>query len=339
MGPNKFSRKNLLFLILITLLVISIILVIFLLGLNENVPAFNAPSSSFVEETIIDDRDELIKESDTTMVYNESPVLNDQTHTSSSSCNVTNNDVQLNEIANNEPITNNNNAISSNNNVFTPLLSKEELYKLPATTVIDMTLYENNYKELFFYEIALDETIKHRITAISYQENDFITFDDLRYIRVLYYGFDGNTHIGELIVNKSIALDVVDIFYELYEANYPIEKMILIDDYMGDDEASMNDNNTSAFNFRLKTGSTSLSNHGKGLAIDINPLYNPYVKENNNTTIILPADSKDHVDRTFDHPYYIKLNDLCYNAFTKRGFTWGGSWNSLKDYQHFEKAK
>ncbi len=318
MKANKF-RKHILVLSLLILLIISFIILIYIIKVNEHAPAFKTPSNLMVQK---EEKDISIDEIASLSDYE-----------------------QLNDIK--TPSTDNilsNHNLASMNEVTTPILSKEELYELPATTMIDMTLYDNNYKDLFFYSTKIDDNLKERITGISYKEQSSkdltgISYDDLRYIRVLYYGFDNLTHIGELVVNKSIAFDVVDIFYELYEASYPIEKMILIDHYMGDDNESMKDNNTSSFNYRLKSGATSLSNHGLGLAIDINPLYNPYVKEKNGTTLVLPVEGGEHVNRVLENPYYIKLNDTCYNAFIKRGFTWGGSWNSLKDYQHFEKVK
>lgn len=220
------------------------------------------------------------------------------------------------------------------------LLTKEEFDLLPATSIIDGKLYSSYYSsyktECFFYSIELSKEIKKRITGISFKENDIISYDDLRYIRVLHYGFDSEIHIGELIVNKEISNYIVDIFHELFEEKYPIEKMVLIDDYNGDDEQSMKDNNTSAFNYRPVTGSSFLSKHSMGLAIDINPLYNPYVKEKSGTTTILPKDGKPYADRSQENKYFIKKDDTCYQAFVSRGFTWGGNWNSLKDYQHFE---
>lgn len=216
-------------------------------------------------------------------------------------------------------------------------LTKEALYKLEAYTIVDIYSLGDNYVDNTFYSMELDEAVKELINGISYVKNVTIGYDDLRYVRVLHYDFNGLIRIGELIVNKDIAKDIVDIFYELYEAKYPIEKMVLVDNYDGDDNESMSDNNTSAFNYREIVGSKTLSKHALGLAIDINPLYNPYVKEKDNITTILPTEGEPYIDRTLTNIYFISKEDLCYKAFTKRGFTWGGSWNSLKDYQHFEK--
>ncbi|TAH67363.1 MAG: M15 family peptidase, partial [Anaerolineaceae bacterium] len=150
-------------------------------------------------------------------------------------------------------------------------------------------------------------------------------------------GFDGLTHIGEMIVNKAIAEDVLAIFRELYNLEYPIEKMLLIDEYDADDLKSMADNNSSSFNYRFVEGTSRRSVHSDGLAIDINPLYNPYVRTRDDKLEILPENATEYVDRDKDNIYYIKKDDPIYNAFVSRGFTWGGEWKNSKDYQHFEK--
>lgn len=182
----------------------------------------------------------------------------------------------------------------------------------------------------------IDDILYHRIYKKSYKENCTVPLDDLRYIIVTYYGFDGLTHKGELIVNKSIAEKVCLIFQELYDAKYPIEKICLVDNYNGNDNDSMSDNNSSCFNYRTIDSSTKLSNHSKGLAIDINPLYNPYIRFFNGEMSVLPEAGKKYVDRNTDCAYMIQKGDACYNAFTKHGFSWGGEWTSSKDYQHFE---
>lgn len=191
--------------------------------------------------------------------------------------------------------------------------------------------------ESCFYKEEISDELHQRILGKSLKENAVLSLDELCYIRVLHYGFDEKTHIGEMIVNKKISDDVLDIFGKLYQAKYPIEKMRLIDDYDGDDERSMSDNNTSAFNYRTISGSGNLSRHGMGMAVDINPLYNPYVKTVGGKTVVEPSNSGCYTDRSAEFPYKIDENDLCYQLFTEYGFTWGGNWKSLKDYQHFEK--
>ncbi len=101
----------------------------------------------------------------------------------------------------------------------------------------------------------------------------------------------------------------------------------------------MEDNNTSCFNYRVVDGTTNLSKHALGCAIDINPVYNPYVgfnKGGSGETYISPKGSEVYADRSQNFPYKIDENDLCYKLFIKHGFTWGGNWNSCKDYQHFQ---
>lgn len=217
-----------------------------------------------------------------------------------------------------------------------------------------------HYQDGFFYQPLTDAVIRH-ITGISYPvseeiapllsfeavnvvsdtESLSVSYDDLRYMNVLYYNFEGEVQTGELICNKGIAQDLVEIFYELYVNEYQIEKISLIDEYNGDDTASMQDNNTSCFNYRLVDGSSNLSKHALGLAIDVNPFYNPYVvfnKDGSGETYISPKGSEIYADRSQNFPYKIDENDLCYKLFTAHGFIWGGNWNSMKDYQHFQKV-
>ena len=206
-----------------------------------------------------------------------------------------------------------------------------------AGTAVDTSGLDGKIRDSLFCFQELDQSIIDRIYGKSYKEYCDIPYSDLRYVRVLHTDFDGQTRIGELIVNKAIAQDVADIFKELYEISYPIEKMLLIDEYDADDIKSMEDNNTSAFNFRYIEGTTKRSVHSYGLAIDINPLYNPYVRTKNDKLEVLPESAAEYADRTRDNIYYIKKDDPCYKAFTSRGFTWGGEWKNSKDYQHFEK--
>lgn len=194
-----------------------------------------------------------------------------------------------------------------------------------------------NVQDYFTQSMITDE-VYERINGCSYVENESIALEDLRYLQVLHVGFDGEEHVGELIVNKAIAEDILDIMYELYENKYPIERMVLVDAYGGDDELSMQANNTSAFNYRTVEGSSSLSKHSYGMAIDINPFYNPCVRTySDGSSKSFPEGSDSYADRSKDFSYKIDKNDLCFKLFTERGFQWGGDWNSLKDYQHFQK--
>ena len=187
-----------------------------------------------------------------------------------------------------------------------------------------------------FYIKPIPDDIFEKMQGKSYKENCIVPREELRYLHILHVGFDNNTHEGELIVNKRIAEDVLDIFKELYKAGYQIEKVRLIDEYNAQDELSMRDNNSSAFNFRYILYSTILSKHAIGLAVDINTLYNPYIKQVDGRLNIEPANAVNYVDRNRQFPHKIDHDDLCYKLFTKYGFEWGGDWEDSKDYQHFE---
>ena len=192
------------------------------------------------------------------------------------------------------------------------------------------------YQPDFYYE-PLSEDLKKRITGLSYKEDCPIPYEDLRYVSVLYVNFKGNTSAGELICNKAIAQDLVEIFYELYQADYQIEQIRLIDEYGADDVLSMQDNNTSCFNYRTIAGTNRISMHGQGLAVDINPFFNPYITYRDGEEYVSPTGAEAYADRSKPFAYKIDENDLCYQLFTEHGFSWGGHWNHSKDYQHFEK--
>lgn len=188
-----------------------------------------------------------------------------------------------------------------------------------------------------FYISEIPDDIFAKMQGKSYKEDCTVPREDLRYVHVRHMGFDGEAKDGELVVNKAIADDVLAIFEELYKADYPIEKVRLVDEYDADDEASMSDNNSSAFNFRFISHTTRISKHGLGMAVDINTRYNPYVKTVDGKLSIEPANGADYVDRSKDFPHKIDHEDLCYKLFKEHGFTWGGDWIHSKDYQHFER--
>ncbi len=187
-----------------------------------------------------------------------------------------------------------------------------------------------------FYITVITDELFDRIYGKSFKTDCTVSRDDLRYLHLLHVDLDGKTHEGEMIVNYHIADAVLDIFYKLYEAKYPIEKIRLVDEYDADDETSMRDNNSSSFNFRFISHTTRVSKHGLGLAIDINTLYNPYAKVVDGERIIEPATGEPYLDRDADFPYKIDHDDLAYKLFTEAGFEWGGDWTDRKDYQHFE---
>jgi hypothetical protein len=154
--------------------------------------------------------------------------------------------------------------------------------------------------------------------------------EELELVTVSYYGFDGLLHRGQIIVNKKVAGDIVEIFNVIKETKFPVEKVVPIVEYNWSDEKSMKDNNTSSFNYRFLSGSKILSMHASGLAIDINPKQNPYVKNGSNS----PAGSSYELD---EHGT-IRPDSEIVKAFKEKGWSWGGDWKSLKDYQHFQKT-
>ena len=205
-------------------------------------------------------------------------------------------------------------------------------------TFIDISAQSLSVEDsLKFCQEEISDEVFCRMMGKSYKEECTTPREELRYLRVLHYNKVGEELQGELVCHKDIADDLLAIFRELYQAKYPIERMVLIDEYDADDEASMRANNTSAFNFRKASGMRTLSKHSTGMAIDINPLYNPLVKHREGRTRVYPSNATPYIDRSQDFPYKIVKGDLCYRLFKKYGFSWGGDWKSSKDYQHFEK--
>lgn len=190
-----------------------------------------------------------------------------------------------------------------------------------------------------FYSSNISTSLFKKMQGKSYKDNCPLGLSSLRYVHVLHWDFDGKEKEGELVCNEKISEKLVFIFRELYKAGYKIEKIRLIDEYNADDEYSMSDNNSSCFNFRFISHTKKISMHGAGLAVDINPRYNPYIKKVNGKTVIEPLNGAFYTDRTKDFPHKIDRNDLCYKLFIQQGFSWGGDWTGLKDYQHFEFLK
>ncbi len=167
------------------------------------------------------------------------------------------------------------------------------------------------------------------IEALTGQNIPGIIKDKLELVTVSYYGFDDKIHQGKILVHKEVVSDIIEIFNFILETRFPIEKVVPICEYKWSDEESMRDNNTSSFNYRFISGTRVHSMHASGLAIDINPLQNPYIKNH----IILPENAS--YDTTKKGT--LTANSQLVQEFKKRGWSWGGDWESLKDYQHFEK--
>ena len=184
----------------------------------------------------------------------------------------------------------------------------------------------------------IPDSIFLRMQGRSWPEGCAVRRADLRYLRLSHFDAEKNEHVGEMVCNKAIANDLLEIFRELYRQKYPIQRIRLIDDYEAEDERSMRDNNTSCFCYRKVSGTTKLSKHATGMAVDVNTLYNPYVRTGKNgRRIVEPATAVKYVDRSKSFPYKIVKGDLLYRLFIRHGFKWGGSWRTVKDWQHFEK--
>jgi hypothetical protein len=161
-----------------------------------------------------------------------------------------------------------------------------------------------------------------------------VEVESLRAVEVTHWGYDGEARQGTLIVASDVAEDMVEIMRALFEAGFPIERMEPVDAYEGDDDLSMAANNTSAFNCRTVTGGSKWSEHSYGIAIDVNPLVNPYVRG----ATVLPPEGAQFADRAQDAPGMIHDEDVVVTTFADHGWIWGGTWSSPKDFQHFSTS-
>lgn len=189
-----------------------------------------------------------------------------------------------------------------------------------------------------FTSVEVPDSIWSKMQGKSYPRECRIARGELCYLELSYVDFEGQEHVGQMVCNRAIAADVVYIFRRLYDARYPIASIRLVDDFEANDTLSMASNNTSSFCYRKVYGVKVLSKHSRGMAVDVNPLFNPclFVKSGK----VLPRQGKPYAHKRTsrsDIPGKIDTSDLCYRLFRERGFRWGGSWRSLKDYHHFEK--
>jgi hypothetical protein len=159
-----------------------------------------------------------------------------------------------------------------------------------------------------------------------------VPLDQLRLLSLDHWGYDGAEHRGELVVNADHADAIVAVFGALFDLRFPIERIELVDAYGGDDDAVMAANATSGFNCREVVGRPGVwSQHAYGLAIDLNPLTNPYVISPDD---VRPPEGRAYLDRAVDAPGLIRAGDAVVQAFASVGWEWGGTW-SMPDYQHF----
>jgi D-alanyl-D-alanine carboxypeptidase len=174
-----------------------------------------------------------------------------------------------------------------------------------------------------------------RMTGVSWHRGCPVSLRDLRALTVSYWDFGGARRTGRLIVNRSAVSALREVFRRLYVARFPIRRMVPVDAYGGSDFASIEADNTSAFNCRRATGSTSWSEHAYGRAIDVNPIENPYVDGGR----VAHAASRTYVRRS---PYRQGMaieGGAVVEAFRAVGWGWGGSWGgTVQDFQHFSAS-
>jgi len=166
---------------------------------------------------------------------------------------------------------------------------------------------------------------------VSWHRGCPVPISELRLVRLAYWGFDDRPHTGRLVLNRDAVRPVVAAMRTLYNARFPIRRMVLVDRYGADDDRSMAADNTSAFNCRRVEQSTSWSQHAYGRAIDINPRENPYLLGGR----VLPPRGRAFINRSLRRKGMIHAGDVVVRAFASVGWTWGGSWTSRLDYQHF----
>jgi D-alanyl-D-alanine carboxypeptidase len=173
-----------------------------------------------------------------------------------------------------------------------------------------------------------------RIAQTTWHAGCPVPISDLRALTVSYWDFQAKPQTGLLVVNKETAKNLRWIFKKLYRHGFLIQRIDPVEDYGGNDERSMEANNTSAFNCRdITLHPGKFSNHSWGRAIDINPLTNPYVKQ----SIVLPGGGREYLDRNRTYIGGILADSYIVRLFRKKGWMWGGDWRDRQDYQHFEK--
>ena len=211
------------------------------------------------------------------------------------------------------------------------------LFLIPALFLTIENGIKNTYKSSFQIEKSNLPDSNKVITDSNCSLREALTGIDipvkiremLTLVSVYYYSFDGRLHKGQLVININLAKDIQAIFEEIKADKFPVAKVIPIYKFDWDDMASMKDNNTSAFNYRIIKGTNKISKHAAGRAIDINPRLNPQIKNG----VVTPQGSYYNTRKRGT----ISDSSFIVKSFLKRGWHWGGFWKHLKDYQHFEK--
>lgn len=166
----------------------------------------------------------------------------------------------------------------------------------------------------------------------SWVEGCPLPLSEMSYIVMPFWGFDGEVHTGEMIVNADHAEDVAGAFEEIFASQFPIEEMrvISLEEHLS--PTTGDHNITSSFTCRRVVAANEYwSEHAYGLAVDINPFHNPFVKGE----ALFPELSEAYLDRGWDRPGMIHDPSDVYYAFAKIGWAWGGHWAGREDWMHF----
>lgn len=180
----------------------------------------------------------------------------------------------------------------------------------------------------------LPEATREAMTGVSWEPGCPVALDDLALLEMPHATFDGGTADGVMVAHRAVTADLLGVFAAAHDAGFPLERMRLIADYDGDDDASMAHNNTSAFNCRAVTGGDSWSEHADGTAVDINPIQNPYHRDGE----VKPPAGEAYLDRDDRRPGMIARPGPVIDAVDAHGWRWGGDWRSLSDWMHIEHA-
>jgi D-alanyl-D-alanine carboxypeptidase len=182
---------------------------------------------------------------------------------------------------------------------------------------------------------SIPSSLRQTMSGVSWRPGCPVPLRDLRLVRATHWGFDGRAHTGRLIVHRDVAADVVTVLRDLFAARFPIRRIVPIDAYGASDFRSIEADNTSAFNCRVVEGTNRWSEHAYGRAIDLNPIENPYVSASGTTS---HRASRPYLQRTPSRPGMAVEGGVLVLAFDAVGWSWGGRWQGVKDYQHFSAS-
>jgi D-alanyl-D-alanine carboxypeptidase-like protein len=178
---------------------------------------------------------------------------------------------------------------------------------------------------------SIDEGIRSRM-GTSWRPGCPVPLQELRVIEMSFWNFDGGVQTGALMVHRRYVDGIVGVFRKLFDARFPIERMVLANGYMGNDPPLALRNNTAGFNCRKSVGSGAWSEHAYGGAVDINPDQNPYVSPSGR---VEPPFGRPWMDRSLRNPGMIRPGDVVVEAFHSIGWRWGGTYRRSKDWMHF----